>query len=676
MRTGGPSGAFGYRPDIDGLRAIAVMSVILFHVRPSLLPGGFLGVDVFLVISGYLISALLLQEVRATGRIDLVDFYRRRAQRILPALFFVIANVVVFGWLLMTPEDFVSLLESGVAAAASFSNIYFLLSHDFGYFSPGTDYLPLLHTWSLGVEEQFYLVWPVLLLGMVTLIRGKNARFASVFALLVISLVTAEWSLSEHQQFAYYMLPTRAWELMAGSLAALLVSSGVSLRGWWAQLAGLLGIVLIGGSVILVDEGSGVPGVAALPCVLGAILVVLSSPATILARVMSTRVMVGIGLVSYSAYLWHWPILAFLRYADFRIGLWLAILVVVTTFLLAGVSYFLVERPLRRIALPRKKVFARFFLAPTLVLVLLSLSISVLVKVRHPAIYRWDVYTAIDGAARAPTSFEYNCQFRKFSKTNFSDDRCVYPIGSVPRVLMIGDSNAAHYLGVFRVFSDKYGFAFRNATQSACPPVFGDVRIDWMSRKYAADCSLYRQFLPEVVKDYDVVVVGGSWFNYDRAGADEFRLMLEETVHAITKEGPRVILLAQAPIFPGYSQSCARRKVRMPFIECMDYAKTNFRYDVNEVLRNLARDDDKVHFFDIRDALCSGSGCVPTIAEKPAYYNAGHMSMVGSQLVGEKMLNDFEQLVHPLVALLAPGRASQGKGVVTVPPPGQASGPQ
>ena len=215
-----------YRSDIDGLRAIAVLSVILFHINAKWIPGGFLGVDIFFVISGYLITLILTKEVSETNKINIVNFYKRRIKRIIPALLFMLVPVFITALIIMAPDDLLSLSKSMIWSFFSAANIYFFSSIETGYFATGSSELPLLHLWSLGVEEQFYILWPFIVLFLLRYIPSVKKQLLLVSILFVASLVWAQLIIVENHSFAYYMLPTRSWELLAGAFAALLVHSG------------------------------------------------------------------------------------------------------------------------------------------------------------------------------------------------------------------------------------------------------------------------------------------------------------------------------------------------------------------------------------------------------------------------------------------------------------------
>ena len=306
-----------YRPEIDGLRAIAVLPVVLFHAGFNTFSGGYVGVDVFFVISGYLITTVIATELEA-GEFKLSRFYERRARRILPALFFVILLAMPFAWIWFSPVDLKDFAQSVVATALFGSNFHFWLES--GYFDTATELKPLLHTWSLAVEEQYYVIFPLLLIALTP--RSRPFTMGVLAAIALISFSLAEYGSTRYSAATFYLLHARAWELLLGALAALWLigesrssGAGVDARSGYFQLLSMVGLVLILGAVFLVDSHTPFPGVYALLPTLGATLIILfARSGTIAYSLLSNRVLVFFGLISYSLYLWHQPVLAFARY--------------------------------------------------------------------------------------------------------------------------------------------------------------------------------------------------------------------------------------------------------------------------------------------------------------------------------------------------------------------------
>jgi peptidoglycan/LPS O-acetylase OafA/YrhL len=342
-----------YRPEIDGLRAVAVVPVILFHAGFDLFSGGYVGVDVFFVISGYLITTILVNDIE-NNRFSLVSFYERRARRILPALFFVMLLCIPFAWMWMLPSQLQSFSRSLIAVSLFSSNILFW--RESGYFGAAAEEKPLLHTWSLAVEEQYYLLFPIFL--FLTWRFGKNRLYWMIVVFAAISLLLSEWGWRNVPNANFYLAPTRAWELFAGSIAAFIVQKNGVRKN---NLLSLLGLAAITFSIFAFGEETPFPSVYALIPVLGVLLLVLYGDAnTFAAKLLSMKVFVGIGVISYSAYLWHQPLFAFSRITSLETP---NVLVMLTlsgcSLVLAYFSWRYVEAPFRSMSiLSRNLIFS------------------------------------------------------------------------------------------------------------------------------------------------------------------------------------------------------------------------------------------------------------------------------------------------------------------------------
>jgi peptidoglycan/LPS O-acetylase OafA/YrhL len=375
-RTGFPGGKdvvphqnenLGYRPEIDGLRALAVLPVIFFHAGFELLEGGFVGVDVFFVISGYLITAILYREIQG-GTFTLARFYERRIRRLYPALTLVTFACLPFAWLWLLPSDFRQFLHSMAAIQVFASNIYFW--QEMGYFSTAAELTPLLHTWSLAVEEQFYVVFPLALI----LLRSVRRHLLMVLIGLALaaSLMLAEHWSTRHPEAAFFLLPTRAWELLTGSMLALLMERWRPARNALSEILALAGVAMILFAIFTFHNRTPFPGFLALLPVGGTALVIaFAQRDTLVARFLSLRPLIFIGLLSYSAYLWHQPLFAFTRIRfHSSMGVPLYLLLIILTFVLAYLSWRFVETPFRKgFRVPRRVLLRTTVLASSLLFV-------------------------------------------------------------------------------------------------------------------------------------------------------------------------------------------------------------------------------------------------------------------------------------------------------------------
>lgn len=336
-----------YRADIDGLRAIAVLAVVGFHVNSGLVPGGFVGVDVFFVISGYLISNIIYREL-SQNTFSFGAFYLRRIRRILPALILVLCATWAIGWYILAPEEYLSLGKHIAASAAFLPNV--LLWNEAGYFDTAAESKPLLHLWSLGIEEQFYLLWPLLIF---LFWRSRARTFTLVILLTGISLLLNILLVASHPILTFYLPPTRFWELLLGGILAYVEQYK---RHWLSRNSMLVrhiyayvGLFMIVGSLYLVDKAKPYPGAWALLPTIGTILLIVAGSDVFVNRyILGNRALVYVGLISYPLYLWHWPLLNYARILDFGDHQYVVIVVsVALSFVLAWVTYIFIERLFR-----------------------------------------------------------------------------------------------------------------------------------------------------------------------------------------------------------------------------------------------------------------------------------------------------------------------------------------
>ena len=358
-----------YRPEIDGLRAIAVVSVILYHAQITFLGyqpfnGGFIGVDIFFVISGYLITSIILKELIITGSFSLKYFYERRIRRIIPVLLLVILASLPFVWMSLTPGSLVNFSKSILYSLGFISNLYFWYS--------GQDYAgenglqkPFLHTWSLSVEEQFYILFPI-----VMVIGFKYFRKYLIHILIfgfVVSLGLADWGSRNYPSFTFYVLPTRGWELLAGSILAYfeITSGRRSEHKTFNLILPLVGLILIGHSILFFNDRMFHPSFYTLSPIIGVCLIIWFSGggmavdgSDLVTKILSTKLFVGIGLISYSLYLWHYPIFSFDRINEFTKGnIFSKLLLALVIIFLSIISYYFIERPARNKENKYKNIF-------------------------------------------------------------------------------------------------------------------------------------------------------------------------------------------------------------------------------------------------------------------------------------------------------------------------------
>ena len=460
--------AIAYRPEIDGLRAVAVLPVILFHAGFELFSGGYVGVDVFFVISGYLITSILLREMER-GSFSIVRFYERRARRILPALFFVVACCLPFAWMWMLPDDLKRFGQSLVAVAMFSSNIYFWRKTD--YFAPVAEEQPLLHTWSLAVEEQFYILFPLFL--MVCWQFGKSKIFAWLALLAVLSLGLAELGWRHQPTANFYLLPTRAWELLAGSMLAFLPSAKVNQasNSKVAEIASMIGLALIVYSIFVFDASTPFPSIYTVIPVTGTVLIIaFGSLKSCVGKLLSRAPFVWVGLISYSAYLWHQPIFAFLRVRgvghpsqlEFALG-------AVASLGLAYLTWKLIEQPTRTARISQASLLKASFLG-LIAMLCFGLTVHVTQGFERRFALLDEAVTSTFSRANA-NCFDKQTNANKLGICSIASDEET----SKADYLVLGDSHMYSMLPGFRKVEATNGHARKGAYVgfSGCPPLLG-----------------------------------------------------------------------------------------------------------------------------------------------------------------------------------------------------------
>ena len=532
-----------YRPEIDGLRALAVVPVLLYHAQLGA-PGGFVGVDVFFVISGYLITSLLLKKTEA-ARLDLLEFWERRIRRIFPALAVVTLATLVVGWFLLLPADYKELGESVSAQTLLLANVFFW--HHTSYFDSAADIKPPLHTWSLAVEEQFYLLYPVLLVGLARLRRPVGAGI--ILFLCVASFALSVDGVAHHPQAAFYLLPSRMWELGLGAIVAALPRT-IPHQAWVRELASGIGLAMILCAISFYDASTPFPGIAALlPC-LGAALFILSNGPrpTISGKFLSWRPLVIIGLISYSLYLWHWPILVFANYwalnplpAAVRIGL------LGLCFLLAAASWKYVEIPCRKRGLvPRRIAVFCLALATASILIMIGVVISRFdgVSSRLPdAVLRF-----------ANGRSDFNPGFNSELSLQDAEAGRFLALGSNRsedsiHLLVWGDSHAMAALPALDYLCKEYSVRAFAATHSETPPFLDYVPDGSYSLKQ--DAPAFGEAVIRFIRARQIrnVLLIARWKGYNAGHSPEFHAALTKTVTELQKCGAKIWLMQEVPNF-------------------------------------------------------------------------------------------------------------------------------
>jgi peptidoglycan/LPS O-acetylase OafA/YrhL len=467
---------FAYRPDIDGLRAISVMAVLLFHAGIPGFPGGFVGVDVFFVISGYLITEMMLAEFRSTGTISLAGFWARRFKRLAPALVFFLAVTLIASIFLLEriSGETGALMRAALATVAINANHFFLIANG-DYFGAAAETNPLLHMWSLAVEEQFYLVWPLLLLLLLKCCRQTRQMPLLLTAIIISFGVACLWT-QTHPDLAFYLMPARAWEMLAGAALAVALGQraekadwgGVSPRLSWT----LCGLLLIAISVLSQQARFGFPGPMALLPVLGAVLVIIGGRRGAQDagyRLLSAPVMVYIGKLSYPLYLWHWSVLVFMRSRRlYEESLALDVLALLVAFALSVFTYEIIEKKTWRViklesSRQKWRMIATGMLSSCAIAVL-ALGIGAWAR------YGWgysETEKKLDATRKDMP--ELNCMFGQGFPSEAQVETCL-PNSSKASILLWGDSHANHWRPALSKAAKEHELNLGILAMNACKP--------------------------------------------------------------------------------------------------------------------------------------------------------------------------------------------------------------
>ena len=604
-----------YRPDVDGLRAVAILPVVLFHAGVTGFSGGFVGVDVFFVISGYVI-ALSLHEDLEQGRFSIWRFYAKRIRRIFPALFVTIAVTCVFAYLLFLPSFYLGFSQSLLAASIFLSNVYFW--KDSGYFAADAIFRPLLHTWSLSVEEQFYLFMPI---AMYIIYRffGKRWLLLLLPAILA-SLALSTFLTSTGPTANFFLLPTRAWELLIGAVLALGRLPTVQSR-WLGEVLGALGLAMIAYAVFIFDETTPFPGLSALlPCLGSGLLIYVgrSSARPLATSLLSLRPFVFIGLISYSLYLVHWPIVSFARDQSLDHPTTAeTLMIVVASFLLAALSWRFVEQPFRK---PRPAVTQPRLLFGGVASIAVFAVVGALGIATNGFPARMQDFTAvtIDGHEywnQGKCFLDRNPDYRKWSA-----ELCTLTQADGPEVLLWGDSFAAHYVPGIVASSPRIPARILQYTAAGCPPI-----LSYFS--YARPrCAEFNANALRIIAERNIkaVILSARWTDLQSRGLDQ----LQGTLAALTPLGVQVYVIGQSPQFSANVQVIAYRKgSREP--HAVDRWKVFFDPAINAELERYAGD---AIFIDPLHRLCKDGECPYRESGRYLYEDAEHFSVYGSGL--------------------------------------------
>ena len=608
-----------YRRDVDGLRALAVTPVVFYHAGLGGFSGGFVGVDIFFVISGYVIAGSLLTDLKG-GNFSLWRFYEKRVRRIFPALILTCICAYVAGFILLIPDHFVNFSKSVFASATFVANFFFWKNE--GYFDLSSHLRPLLHTWSLAIEEQFYLFAPLL---MWLVYKKLDRRWLfTLVPLLLSSLALSMYATRVASTANFFLLPTRAWELLVGVLLALAPPPPPS-KAWLREIIPVMGVLAIGWAVITFSDETPFPGANALfPC-LGAAIIIWAGLAKVESRVtsiLSCGPIVFIGLISYSLYLFHWPLLVFTRYALLSDpNAWQTLLVIGASIALATISWRYIERPFRNPSFAnRRQVLIGGGIAMAAVAILGVFGVQAGgFPFRSPSLP--------SAAKGSEGDWKQHVCFLDAGDDlrSWSVDACTRAGSSGPEVFLWGDSFAAHYVPGFMALGNDLAVQLVQYTFAGCPPL-----LDYESLARPNCHEFNAEALPIMHKaGIKIAILSARWELHRRKGLDSLR----KTVEALRNAGISVYVVGQSPEFAMDVRLLAYRSGKQTTREVLAWTPAIAPH-LNQEVGALA---SGATFVDPMALLCNAGLCAYRTAENFLYSDFGHLSEYGARLAVNRL---------------------------------------
>jgi len=619
-----------YRPEIDGLRAIAVISVIFYHAQIELLNhklflGGFIGVDIFFVISGYLITSIILKELLITGKFSFPKFYERRIRRILPALLLIMLASLPLAWLYLLPTSFVDFSKSILYSLGFGSNFYFHFSGE-EYGAISGFFKPLLHTWSLSVEEQYYILFPIILL--ISLRFFKNYIIIIFLIGFLLSLIIADWGSKNYPSLTFYILPTRGWELLAGSILAYyeLKLGHRSQNKILNIVLPYIGLFLILISILFFNDGTRHPSLITLPPIIGVCLIIwFTSKKKLVTNILSSKILVGIGLISYSLYLWHYPVFAYARITDFAQGdIFRKIFIALIIIILSILSYFFVERPARN----KKNQFSSILIILSFFYLVLIITNLLIVK---NAGYKKERninnhIINLDNAELLINSMKYvnHKDFKEQTINSFliKDNK--------KKVLIVGDSHSAMMFNVFNL--NKKLFKNYRFGQIKLNPInnhstlFNDQRYIYsdvivFSYRFSDEKLDYiKNLIPKIDKKKIIIMGKSNEYKNFFKRKSYFNLTLADT-YVLDKKIKR------------FTQKEVNELSYLYYKNRLDTK------DINIEIQNYASKND-ILYLDKHNFLCNEKKQTchsVTDSGKKIFYDADHYTIEGAKFLGKKI---------------------------------------
>lgn len=653
-----------YRADVDGLRAIAVIAVIIFHLNPAWLPGGFVGVDVFFVISGFIITTSLYPHIDSNV-FSFSDFYIKRIKRILPLFYLVVFSSLVTAYIFFLPNDFINYANSMRYASGFIANIYF--EKQSGYFAPSSDSLPLLHIWSLSLEEQFYFIWPILLLCSTKLLSKQHLLKILVASFIGLACYS-QYSTLMSSSSAYYLLQSRGFELLGGAILAIVSilkrERNIHFSSFTHNTVGIIGFASLITMFLLYNKEMVFPGFSALWVVVVTCLVIFSGERQDgrTFQILSHRKVVFVGTLSYSLYLWHWPVLAFYRYFYNSFTYSDMLLCITLIVVLSLLSWKFVEKPLRHTTIKSRWVVLFYLVLP----IILSISIAKNIVGNKGYADRFpnDVVefyqVSLDEFKFHKDEYEVLDEEKPFQPTllglQSNEQRNL-------NAFLWGDSHGGHFRSAVDMLGKEYGFSALYGGLGGCPPLLGASLLK--GGEPETQCTDNNNELAKVIAQSTVkyVFLAGRWsmytettrsvgergsrvylgMNNDYSESIEnsrktFSTSLEATVKFLIENGKVPIIFDQVPAYNFNPSNCWLKKSMYDSFrneDCNIHQEDvdKRQNDHKNVLSQLAKKYSEIIIINTQSVLCDGDICTSKLDGVPLYNDNNHLSYEGARVL-------------------------------------------
>lgn len=618
---------------MDGIRAIAVLLVLFFHVDFAFFKAGFIGVDIFFTISGFLISGIVLREAQTTG-FSFKRFYIRRATRLLPAYLFMLVVTMLVSIYVLAPLALYDFLKSALASSLFVSNFYFLLNHS-GYFSTSVHELPLLHTWSLSVEEQFYLIMPITLILWLK-IKNLYLRLALLGLSLLISIFMSGLLTAFNQGLSYFLVPSRIHEFLFGTVLAVLINYfgkkiiPSTLVSNVLMVISLLGIVLV--SISLSSKGS-FPGYTASFVCLLTMLIIYSglNENCISHKLLGNRVFVWIGLLSYSIYLWHWPIVSFLKYMSVEFDIFTQLSIIALSFIFAWVSYWYVEKPFRYGTYSKSgKVAFSLYVLPALILCCFAVFHTAL-----PTPFSNRAIVVEQMTKATPEEGREQCHSRSLT----SNDKCFLgELSQKEKGILWGDSHASHFAPFIDYFSEKNHLKVKDTTMGNCPALVDAYK--YLPKVSNACLTKNKHVIDYIAEEQpEVVFLASSWYGYLQSNLTESTFDKREekllegirtTVSRLRRSGVSQVYFFTTVARPDKDLShCYLKSLRFIKEEC-DFQLNSDQTKLVKAIKKNLNEFRFVSLIDVNTLFCQEGICKTKMNSIPLYRDGNHLNRYGS----------------------------------------------